>query len=612
MRNWATGAAVVALAMAGSAHAQDTAPDAPVSYDVSFPEAEHHEARITVTYRDLPAEPATFRMSRSSPGRYAIHEFAKNVYSVSAVDGAGNPLPIARTDPYSWTVPEHDGTVAVSYTLYADRADGTYSQIDTTHAHLNMPATFLWAEGQEERRIRVRFEPLEGADWKIATQLPAVDGEANAYWAPNLQYFMDSPTELSDHMVREWQVGDQTIRLAIHHQGSAESADRFAEMAKRVVNAQIAVWGELPRFDYGTYTFIADYLPWVSGDGMEHRNSTILSNTRGLEAANYQQIGTLSHEFIHAWNVERLRPAELQPFDFTQANPTPSLWFAEGFTSYYAPLALIRAGEWDLGQFLNVTGGTLNYIVNAPGRRYGSPQEMSLRAPFVDAATAIDPVNESIFTSYYPYGQIIGLALDLTLRQRFEGVTLDDYMRLLWETHGRSERPYTPDDLRAALAQVTGDAAFAEQFFAETIEASGLPDFAPLLAQAGLSYELARPTAAWAGPVGLEAGEGGVRVTQAPPPGSPLYAAGVDTGDTILAVDGAAVADPGAWSAATQARAPGDRVVVTVRRRDGSEVALPMTYAADPAITIVPFEAKGMPLTDAQRAFRQAWLGTAG
>ena len=285
----------------------------PVEYEVWFDNAVHHEARISVTWRDIGDGPLQMRMSRSSPGRYAIHEFAKNVYQVSVVDGQGNPLTFARPSPYQWDVAGHDGTVTVTYTLYADRAGGTYSGIDLTHAHLNIPATFMWARGFDNRPITVTFNPAD-ENWKVATQLAPTD-DPYVFSAPGLQYFMDSPTELSNFAERSWDVQSngktQTIRLVVHHGGIDEDVDTFLEKAKKVVDAQIDVFGELPDFDYGSYTFIADYLPHVSGDGMEHRNSTILASTQSLNQADFSQLGTVSHEFIHAWNAERIRPHRL-------------------------------------------------------------------------------------------------------------------------------------------------------------------------------------------------------------------------------------------------------------------------------------------------------------
>lgn len=619
-----TGLALVLMASGAAAQgfaAQDPGPNAPVSYEVSFDNAQHHEAKIVATYRDAPAGALKVRMSRSSPGRYAIHEFAKNVYQVSAVDGAGKPLKVERTEPYGWSIAGHDGTVTVTYTLYADRGDGTYSQIDATHAHLNMPATFLWAEGYDAKPIRVSFKRADPT-WKIATQLPPVanekdGGQADAFWAPNKQYFFDSPTEISAFALREWTVSDggrdYTFRLALHHPGTDVDADAFTEKLKAIVPEHIKVFGELPKFDHGTYTFIADYMPQITGDGMEHRNSTFISNPRSLFRANFAQLGTASHELFHAWNVERLRPAELEPFDFTQANPTPSLWLAEGFTQYYGPLLIRRAGQSTVDEYLAALSGTLNGVVNGPGRLYGSPQEMSLRAPFVDAAAALDPVNGNIFTSYYPYGAVIGLALDMQLRGRAKPLTLDDYMKQLWRTHGAPEKPYKPADLQTALAQTTGDAAFADGFFKASIEGSALPDFAPLLEQAGLKLRAKSPKKAWLGAAKVRVSGSEVILDQAPVPNSALYAAGVETGDRILSIGRFEFANEADWTDALDRLKPGEATTVKYLRR-GQLREAPLKVAADPTLEVVRFEKADLKPTKAQLAFRTAWLGaeTAG
>lgn len=602
---WGGLAALVLAAAAGEARAQDPGAAAPVSYEISFANAAHHEAQVTATFRGAPAGPLTVRMSRSSPGRYAIHEFAKNVYRVTATDGAGKPLSVTRTDPYAWTVAGHDGTVKVTYTLYADRGDGTYSQVDATHAHLNMPATFLWAPGWDDKPIRVTFRPQAG--WKVATQLPAAAGEAGTFWAPNLQYFMDSPTELSDFTLREWKVRDQTFRLALHHRGTEADADAYAEKLKKLVPAHIAVYGEAPRFDHGTYTFIADYLPQITGDGMEHRNSTIITNTQSLFRANFAQLGTASHELFHAWNVERIRPAELEPFDFTRANPTPSLWLAEGFTSYYGPLLIRRAGLSSVDEYLKELGPLLSGVINSPGRAYGSPQEQSLQAPFRDAATALDPTNPNLVTSYYPYGAVVGLALDLTLRGRERPVTLDDFMRRLWTVHGKTEKPYVAADLQAALA-TESDAGFAADFFKASIAGADLPDFEPLLAQAGLKLKKKAADKAWLGTDRVRVNGAELILAAAPPPGSPLYAAGVENGDRLLSIGRFEFEAEADWKDALDRLKPGEAATVRFVQR-GLAREGKLTVGADPTLEIVRFEKADLKPTKAQLAFRERWLG---
>ncbi len=583
----------------------------PVEYDVSFDNAVHHEARISVTWRDIGDAPLQLRMSRSSPGRYAIHEFAKNVYQVWVVDGQGNQLTFTRPSPYQWDVAGHDGTVTATYTLYADRAGGTYSGIDLTHAHLNMPATFMWARGFDDRPISITFSP-DDETWRVATQLQPTD-DNYVFAAPDLQYFMDSPTELSDFVERSWEVESngktQTLRLVVHHDGNDEDVDTYLAKAKKVVMAQIEVFGELPDFDYGTYTFIADYLPYVSGDGMEHRNSTILTSTRSLNEADFDQLATLSHEFVHAWNAERIRPQRLEPFNFEQANMSLNLWFMEGFTSYYGPLTMRRAGELTIDEYAEGISSGINSVSFSPGRSFASSQGMSTQAPFVDAATSIDPTNFSnTFISYYTYGAAIGLALDLTLREKFDGVTLDTLMQRVWQVHGKPEVPYTTDDLRAALAEVTGRERFANDFFASYITGQKLPDYESLLAGAGMLLRKVNEGDASPGPVSLEFEGKAAIVADNTIIGSPLYKAGLDRGDRILAIDRLKIENADQWDHAVERYQPGDSATIRYIQR-GIERSAELIFDEDDELEVVTYESADMEVSDAQLAFRRSWLG---
>src|SRR5262245_9197355 len=191
-----------------------------VVYHVTVPQPEHHWLQVDVTFPGLGAMPLRARMSRSSPGRYATHEFAKNVFAVEAFDGQGRKLSFTRPEVDEWRVADHDGTVRLVYRIFGDYPDGTYMGVDTTHAHLNMPATFMWAIGLETRPIEIAFAPPAGSNWKVATQLyPAA--ATLSFTAPNLQYFMDSPTELSELVLSTFQVptagpSQAVFRLAVH------------------------------------------------------------------------------------------------------------------------------------------------------------------------------------------------------------------------------------------------------------------------------------------------------------------------------------------------------------------------------------------------------------
>ena len=600
--------ALLLFLLATSAAAQETV------YEISFPNAVHHEAAVAVSFSGLPPGPLQVRMARSSPGRYALHDFAKNVYAVSATDGRGRPLRVTRPDPYQWDVAGHDGTVRFSYTLFADRADGTYSGIDASHAHLNMPATFAYAVGLDARAVRVTFRVPDGSGWKVATQL-APTADPFTFTAPDFQYFMDSPTEVSAFDLREWTEESNgrtaTIRIALHHQGTAAEFDAYADMAKKVVKEQEAVYGELPAFDFGTYTFIADYLPWVAGDGMEHRNSTILTSTTPLATNALGVLGTLSHEFFHAWNVERIRPDDLEPFAFDRANMTGTLWFAEGFTSYYDDLFIRRAGITDDAQYVSAISGLVNGVVTGNGRDFFSPIEMSMQAPFVDAGVSNDPTNRgNTFISYYNWGAVLGLGLDLAIRTRFPGRSLDDFMRAMWERHGKTQRPYTLADLETVLGQVT-QPAFADDFFARYIEGRDVPDFRDLLAHAGVLVRPARAGQPTLGQAGIQFLEGRAVLRSYTLIGSPWYDAGLDFGDEILSLDGNPLTSQQDLAAITGRHKPGDTVEIVFQQR-GQRRTARITFAEDERIELVPYETAGMSVTDAMRTFRGAWLGSRG
>ena len=610
-------ACLLALAAAGQALAQ-----APVAYRLTFPEREHRLMQVQVTFAEVPAGPLQLRMSRTSPGRYSLHEFAKNVFDVRATDGAGRTLTVTRPNVYQWDVADHAGTVQVTYTIFGDRTDGTYLAVDASHAHINMPAALMWARGLERRAATVRFEPPPGSSWRVATQLLS-GTDAFSFSAPNLQYLMDSPAELSAYALRTFTVNDESrtpvFRVAVHHTGTDADLDSFARGVESLVRETRHIFGEYPAFEGNTYTFIADYLPWADGDGMEHRNSTILTSSSSIRANRADLLDTVAHEFFHAWNVERIRPASLEPFNFEETNMSGELWLAEGFTSYFAPLLMKRTDLITVRDFAQEMGRVLNTVLTSPGRRLHSPVEMSRMAPFIDAATSMDrTVSDNTFISYYTWGEALGLGLDLTLRDRSNNkVTLDVFMRALWERFGRStapvagvvERPYTLDDLKSVLGQVAGDEAFAADFFAKYIEGRDMVSYAPLLARAGMVWRPVAPGRAHIGNVRLQASTGGARVTAAVPFGSPAYQAGIDRDDVIVSIGGTLVSGPDDVVRVVGTRKPGESVPVVFERR-GTRVTGTLALVEDPQHELIPAEDAGQTLTAEQRQFRDAWLSS--
>jgi predicted metalloprotease with PDZ domain len=586
---------------------------APVVYRVSFPAPEHHYALVEVTFPEVGQAPLEVRMSRSSPGRYALHEYSKNVFDVQVVDGKGAALVPVRPNPHQWNVGGHDGTVRITYKVFGNLVDGTYLGIDTSHAHMNMPATLMWARRLESRPVRITFVPPEGYPWRPATQL----FETSDQWtftAPNLQYLMDSPTELSDYSLRSFKVRNPdgkefTIRTSVHHDATDADVDEYARGTEKIVQEQGAVYGEFPEFDAGTYTFLGDYLPWGGGDGMEHRNSTVVASPTSIRGNVRGVLGTVSHEFFHAWNVERIRPRSLEPFNFEEANMSGELWLAEGFTQYYGSIIMARAGLSDPKRtMLSVVNSALGVAVS-PGHQFRSAVEMSQMAPFTDAARSNDPTNFSYaFINYYPYGAALALALDFELRTRSKGrLTLDDYMRAMWRVHGKTGgaqpglvgNPYTLQDARARLAETSDDRAFAEAFFSRYIEGREVPDYAALLEPAGLLVRKRNPGQGWSGAQIDASG----KVMQLVPWGTPAFHAGLEQDDVITSVESKTYQS-------FKGRKPGERLRLEVRRLTGKTVSLVLTLAEDPALEAVAVEDAGGTLSPAQKAFREHWLGS--
>ena len=580
----------------------------PVRYELRFPNAVHHEAAVRATFPGVRGGVLEVVMSRSSPGRYALHEFAKNVYNFRATDASGKRLSVSRPTPYQWNIEASGSTVVVDYTLFGDRADGTYDGIDLTHAHLNPPATFAWARGLEKNPIALKIEIPAGSDWTVATQLAS--GTGGTWTASNLAALMDAPLEIGPHVLREWNADGSRFRMALHSQAAEDVVERFQRMCEAVVLEEEGVFGAFPKYDTGSYTFLVDYLPYVTGDGMEHRNSAVITSTQSLTSQSApQRIGSIAHEFFHSWNVKRIRPRSLEPFDFERVNISGELWFAEGFTDYYAPLILKRSGLSSRDEFLRVMGNAVNAVLTAPGREVLSAADMSRLAAFTDGAAANDAQNQAnTYISYYTYGRALALGIDLAIRSRFPGKSLDDWMREMWHGHPDVQKPYTEQDLQQALAQVTGSSQFAKEIFERHIDGLEPMEYGDLLGSAGFVLQSSSPGKAWIGNPFMTFSDRGVDIVWTLR-GSPLYVAGIDRGDRIVEADGKSLKTRQNLDDLAASHRPGDRTMLTVEARTGRK-RVEITWAQAPEVEIVSFEQAGRPVTPEITRFRDAWLGS--
>jgi predicted metalloprotease with PDZ domain len=463
--------------------------------------------------------------------------------------------------------------------------------------------------------------------WQVATQLhatgPPNDSRTSVpgrfeFTAPNLQYLMDSPSEFGPLAIRQFTAAARTFRVAVHHTGTDAELDSYVKDVEKIVEQEGAIFGEYPEYEPGSYTFLAEYLPFASGDGMEHRNSTVVSAAGSIASSRLRLLDTVAHEFFHCWNVERIRPQGVEPFDFDRANITDSLWLAEGFTQYYGALVMQRAQLVDLVSTARTFGELVESVAQGPGRQVRSAVEMSHMASFIDGGRTIDRTNwTNTVISYYPFGGAIALALDLSLRERTDSrVSLDDFMRAMWRTYGKPggaregyvDHPYSLADAEATLAGVGGDRAFARDFFARYIEGREAADYGRLLARAGFTVRKRAAGRAWLGDLRLDS-RSGAHLAGLVAPGWPIYASGIDQDDELQEVDGQRIAGDADVSAVLQRHKPGDTVSIAFVDRGGAVNTATVKLAEDPHVDVVPSESAGGSLSEVQKTFRSRWLG---
>lgn len=584
-----------------------------ITYTINFPNAVHHEAEISLRLEHVQSKELTAIMSKSSPGRYAVHNFGKNIYNLNAYDDDNTNVSIQKIEPDTWIFSGINNTLNISYTLYANHADGTYSGIDADFSILNIPATLLWIKGMEHIPVKVIFSITDKSSWKIATQLTMIDSVKHIFSAPNLQYLMDSPCILSDFTINEFNVGfenKQHIRMAINSKVNKDEIEHFAAMTKTIVNEQKTIFGDFPFFKDGVYTFLCSYGHGFYGDGMEHRNSSMITSSIPLAGNQNRLISTISHEFFHAWNMERIRPASLEPFDFTKANVSGELWFGEGFTSYYGDLTLCRSGLLDKDKYINSVSRKINFLVNAPGRKYGSPVHMSEMAPFTDYAASNDDDNFSnTFLSYYVYGEMIALGLDLSLRTEFEDISLDDLMLAMWVNYGMKENPYTNTDIQNTLAEVCGDDDFAEEFFEEHIFGNELPDFEYLFDKLGYKLLKKNPGKSSLGYVRLEFEGDTATLLSKPFVESALYMAGLNKGDLILSIDDQPVTSYPELNFIIGTRKIGDEIDVSFSHF-GNLKQSSFKIKEDNQLVLIPKEKFSIKIKEEEEKLRADWLNS--
>ena len=596
-----------------------TAQEAPlksISYRLSMSRPVSHlfEVAILVEVPDqLKDKPLEFQMAKWSPGRYGVFDFAKNVQEFRAAGENGVTRPVTRVDDQTWSVtPLGSATLNISYKVFGNDLSGTFSQLDTRHANYNGGSIFMYVVGHKPDPVKLTIEPP--ANWKIINGRTQRVGQTEWQFA-NWDVMIDTPTEIAPDWTDDtFQVNGKKYHVVVHSFGP-EGGKRPALVRdiEKIVRAEVAMWGA-PEFD--EYTFLIHFAADDhSGDGMEHLTSTQIIEPGALADNGVYEgaLGTVSHEFFHVWNVKRLRPQELGPWDFTRPLSTRGLWVAEGFTNYYGHLMLRRAGLWDDKKFLDREAQTIKGIESAPGSRLMSAEESSLSAPFIDDAPHAQLTNlENTSISYYPKGELIGMVLDLLVRGRTNGkVSLDEIMRdMYYEFYLKSSnssyylrgRGYQTEDLQRVASQRAG--FDLSDFFKRHVRSVEVLPYDEAFAYVGLRLVKTQAKEPFDAGLSLQFEDTRVAMIENVRNNSPAEDAGLQANDEIVSLAGKGVTKD-SWLKTLARYKPGDSVPVVVkrdRRTINAQIVLGQPERFDYKIEERPNA------TTRQRQLRAAWL----
>jgi predicted metalloprotease with PDZ domain len=424
----------------------------PIVYTVKTPAPDTHLAEIEAAV-PAPAAPALdVMMPIWTPGFYKVEDYAARVQDLTARTPAGDPLKSEQTQKNRWRVATGDAqAVVLSYRLNCTGRSVTTNSVGDQFAIFNPGATFIVPVDRANRTYDIRLELPPQWRSSITALDPAADGRANHYLARDYDTLVDSPILAGNFTVQEFDVAGSKHLVADAGDIGDWQSERAAESFKRIVEANARFWGALP---YKRYVVLNVFR--AGAGGLEHRDSTLLTSS-GKDATpggSPRWLSFLSHEYFHAYNVKRLRPVELGPFDYEQPPTTPSLWVSEGLTCYYQDLLLCRAGLSSSDDFLAAISNFIGGLQTSPGR-LRQTLEQSSESVWTGGTSGIGRDNAST-VSYYVKGPVVGLLLDAHLRRLTAGEkSLDDVMRLAYKRYG-GERGFTPDQFRATAEEIAG------------------------------------------------------------------------------------------------------------------------------------------------------------
>ncbi|MEZ5307844.1 MAG: PDZ domain-containing protein [Pyrinomonadaceae bacterium] len=552
-----------------------------IDYTVGMSKPATHllEVEMKMQWDSMP-EKAQIKMAVWTPGSYLVREYARHVQDFVALDGAGNSLDWKKVNKNTWEIDTKGAkSIRVGYAVYANELTVRTNELNDDHAFFTPAALIMYPAGQIGAASTIRVKPF--GNWKVATGLKPTS-EPNTFSAPNFDILFDSPFEVSDYKEKKFMVRGVPHRYVMSGDGNYD-LDQLAEDTAKIIEQAYQIFGELP---YDDYTFIVNLR---GGGGLEHLNSTALQFNKFGFAPRQRYMGFLglvAHEYFHLWNVKRIRPLPLGPFDYENENYTKSLWVAEGATSYFEGVLLRRAGLMSAAEVLSSKARIAENLQSTPGRFQTSLEEASFDAWIKYYRTDENSINNQI--SYYDKGELVNFLLDIQIRGASAGAkSLDDVMRYLYAENFKKGKGYTPEEFQAACELMAGRSL--ENFFSKYVRGREEIAYDELLQPMGLRMVQTSMASdrAFLGAI-LRDGEGGVNVSRVVA-GTPAYESGVNSGDLIVALDGNQVTSTNTFNFLLGMKRAGDKGRISYFR-NGRLREMDITFGNTPAsgYAIVP------------------------
>lgn len=510
-----------------------------LQYQLEIENPQTHFVKVILNIEDFAEDTLYATIPAWVPGAYEIYDFSRFVRNLHAFSENAE-LEVTRKDKSTWKIATKDiHSVSISYEFYANELSVHTSHVDSTHAYFNGVNLFMYLEGYKDQSVELQIKPYK--DWKISTGLDKLS--ENRYRAINYDILADCPIEIGTHRSLFFTVDGKEHEIVLYGRGN-EDEERLKSDLKKIVEGFLKIFGKLP---YKRYVFIYHLF---SGDGdvmggLEHLNSTTIDvdNFVFSPESRYQRtfLSVTAHEFFHLWNVKRIRPVELGPFNYKDENYTNMLWMAEGFTNYYASLILMRTGLIDRKEYLRHLAEQMLLHDITPGSKITSAYESSF-----DTWIKLykpTPNNINSYISYYLKGELLGFLLNTRIIEATGAAkSLDDVYRSLMDKYNKDGKGYTEKDVLSAIKDVTGT-DFTD-FYQAFIKTPGHIDFAEEVRRIGLKLDATykkvedRKVTEKAYLGMLIRDDGGKFVVSSVIEGSPSFTGGINPKDELIAVDG--------------------------------------------------------------------------